>query len=131
MTASDRRCASGGGNQVDLLKPVLAEMRERGASRASTRAWIGLNCVERGGEIRVMRINDDSPADVAGLQAGDRIMRIDGAAVGGLSNLYQSLWAGGAPERAVTLEILREGRPQTIVVQTVDRAKTLRRAEGV
>lgn len=116
---------------VDLLKPILAEMRERGSSRASTRAWMGLNCMERGGEVRVMRVNDDSPADVAGLQAGDRIMRIDGAAVGDLAALYHALWAGGAPERAVTLEILREGRPQTIVVQTVDRAKTLRRAEGV
>jgi len=116
---------------VDLLKPILAEMRERGSSRASARAWMGLNCMERGGEVRVMRVNDDSPADVAGLQAGDRIMRIDGAAVGDLAALYHALWAGGAPERAVTLEILREGRPQTIVVQTVDRAKTLRRAEGV
>jgi len=116
---------------VDLLKPILTELRERGASHASTRAWMGLNCVERGGEVRVMKVNDDSPADVAGLQPGDRIMRIDGAAVGGLAQLYRSLWAGGTPERAVTLEILRDGRPQSIVVQTVDRAKTLRRAEGV
>ena len=116
---------------VDLLKPILGELRERGASRASTRAWLGLNCAERGGEVRVMRVNDDSPADVAGLQQGDRILRIDGAAVMGLAQLYQTLWAGGAPERAVTLEILREGRPQTVIVQTVDRAKTLRRAEGV
>ncbi|MBK9134195.1 MAG: serine protease [Betaproteobacteria bacterium] len=116
---------------VDLLRPILAELRERGASNASTRAWMGLNCVERDGEVRVMRVTADSPADVAGLQSGDRIMRIDGAAVGGLAQLYQSLWAGGAPERAVRLEILREGKPQDIVVQTVDRAKTLRRAEGV
>jgi serine protease Do len=126
--------ARGPGNMfvpVDLLRPILTELRERGASSASTRAWIGMNCVERGGEVRVVRVNDDSPADVAGLQAGDRIMRIDGAAVGGLAQLYMRLWSGGAPERAVTLEILREGRPQTLVVQTVDRAKTLRRAEGV
>ena len=116
---------------VDLLKPILAELRERGASRASTRAWIGLNCAEQGGEVRVLRVNDDSPADVAGLQQGDRIMRIDGTAVRGLAQLYHSLWSGGAPERAVMLEILREGRPQNIVVQTVDRAKTLRRSEGV
>jgi S1-C subfamily serine protease len=117
---------------VDLLKPVLTEMRERGASRASTRAWIGMNCVENtSGEVRVMRVNDDSPADVAGLQAGDRITRIDGNRVAALADLYQALWSGGAPERAVTLEILREGRPQTVVVQTVDRAKTLRRSEGV
>ncbi len=126
--------ARGPGNMfvpVDLLKPILTELRERGASRASTRAWIGLNCVERAGEVRVLRVNDDSPADVAGLQPGDRILRLDGAAVAGLAQLYKTLWAGGAPERAVTLEILREGRPQTVTVQTVDRAKTLRRAEGV
>jgi len=116
---------------VDLLKPILAELRERGASRASTRAWMGLNCVERDGEVRVMRVNDDSPADVAGLQPGDRIMRIDGKPVGGLAQLYHALWSGGLPERAVTLEILRDGRPRDVVVQTVDRAKTLRRAEGV
>lgn len=116
---------------VDLLKPIFTELRERGASKASTRAWIGLNCVERGGEVRVMRVNDDSPADVAGLLAGDRITHIDGSRVGALADLYQALWSGGVPERKVTLEILREGRPQTIVVQTVDRAKTLRRSEGV
>ncbi|MFO1287942.1 MAG: S1C family serine protease [Rubrivivax sp.] len=115
---------------VDLLKPILTELRERGASRASTRAWIGLNCVERAGEVRIVRVTDDSPADVAGLEPGDRILRIDGAAVAGLSQLYHALWDGGAPERAVTLEIMRQGRPQTVVVQTVDRAKTLRRAEG-
>ena len=116
---------------VDLLKPILAEMRERGASRASTRAWMGVNCVERDGEVRVMRVSDDSPADVAGLAAGDRILRIDGVAVSALATLYKTLWSGGVPERAVTLEIMREGRPRNVIVQTVDRAKTLRRAEGV
>ena len=116
---------------IDLLKPVLAELRERGSSRASTRAWLGLNCVEIEGQVRVLRVNVDSPADVAGLQVGDRVARIDGTAVATLAQLWKALWAGGAPERAVTLEILREGRPQTLVVQTVDRAKTLRRAEGI
>jgi S1-C subfamily serine protease len=116
---------------IDLLKPVLAEMRALGASRASTRAWLGLNCVETAGAVRVLRVTDDSPADVAGLQPGDRIMRIDNVAVRSLAQLWQALWAGGAPERAVTLEIMREGRPQTMVVQSVDRAKTLRRAEGI
>ena len=116
---------------IDLLKPVLAELRERGSSRASTRAWLGLNCVEIDGQVRVLRVNDDSPADVAGLQVGDRVARIDGTEVTSLSQLWKALWAGGAPERAVTLEILRDGRPQTLVVQSVDRAKTLRRAEGI
>jgi hypothetical protein len=37
---------------VDLLKPILAERRASGASRASIRPWLGLNCVEFGGHVR-------------------------------------------------------------------------------
>jgi serine protease Do len=116
---------------VDLLTPILGELRARGASRASTRAWLGINCVEHDGEVRVVRVNDDSPADVAGLQAGDRILRIDGVAVTDVGALWKQLWAGGAPERAVALEIQRDGQVQRLVVQSVDRAKTLARPRGV
>jgi S1-C subfamily serine protease len=116
---------------VDLLAPILGELRTRGASRASQRAWLGINCVDDAGEVRIVRVNDDSPADVAGLLAGDRILRIDGVRVGEVSQLWKQLWAGGAPERAVTLEIRREGQAQTLTVQSVDRAKTLARPRGV
>jgi serine protease Do len=116
---------------VDLLKPVLAELRERGASRASTRAWLGLNCVEFDGEVRVLRVSDESPAEAAGVRAGDRIVRIDGAAVADLAQLWKALWAGGAPERRVQLDIERGGRMQTLSVQAVDRTQVLRRARGI
>ena len=116
---------------VDLLKPILAEMRAQGASRASARAWIGVNCIEQSGEIRVLRVADDSPADVAGLQPGDRIVRIDGSDVARLDELWKRLWSGSAAEREVRLEILRDGERQELSVQSVDRAKTLRRAQGI
>ena len=87
--------------------------------------------MERAGQVRVMRVNDDSPADVAGVQPGDRIVRIDGTEVGALDTLWRSLWSGGAPEREVTLEIRRGDETRTLKVQTVDRMKTLRRAQGI
>ncbi len=116
---------------VDLLTPILDELRSHGSSAASQRAWLGLNCVEQAGSLRVVRVSDDSPADVAGLQPGDRILRIDGTEVRALASLWQALWAGGAPEREVTLEIERDQRPQTLKVFSVDRMKTLSRAEGI
>jgi serine protease Do len=116
---------------VDLLTPVLAEMRARGASRASERAWVGLQCAETGSGLRVLRVNPDSPADVAGVEAGDTIERIDGTAVVTLEAFYKTLWAGGPPERDVTLSVLRAGQPVELTVRTVDRMKTFRRSQGL
>lgn len=118
---------------IDLLSPVLDELRRNGTTAASRRAWIGINCVEDDGELRIVRVNDDSPADVAGLQEDDRILRIDGKQVTALDQLWLTLWRGGAPEREVTLEIQRKGKTEseTVKVYSVDRAKTLRRSQGV
>lgn len=116
---------------VDLLTPILAELRSHGFSAASRRAWLGMNCAEQNGRVRVLRVSDDSPADVAGLEAGDRILRIDGTEVRALDQLWKTLWAGGAPEREIRLEIERENAVQTLTVFSVDRMKTLKRAEGI
>jgi S1-C subfamily serine protease len=83
---------------VDLLKPILAELRERGMSSSSRRAWLGLNCVEYQGAIRVMRVSEGSPAEDAGIAPGDRIVAIDGVAVKDLASFYKALWQR-EPER--------------------------------
>ena len=116
---------------VDLVTPILAELRTRGFSAASRRAWLGMNCAVQDGRIRVLRVSDDSPADVAGLAAGDGILRIDGTEVRALDQLWKTLWAGGAPEREISLEIERDNVVQTLKVFSVDRMKTLKRAEGI
>ncbi|MBL8353231.1 MAG: serine protease [Delftia acidovorans] len=116
---------------IDLLTPILAELRGRGYGAASRRAWLGMNCSAQDGRIRVIRVSEDSPADVAGLQQGDRILRIDGIPVDALDKLWKTLWSGGAAEREVTLEIERDDAVQTLKLYSVDRMKTLRRAEGI
>jgi S1-C subfamily serine protease len=116
---------------IDLLPPILPELQARGSSAQSRRAWIGLNCVETEVGVRVVRVNGDSPAEIAGVEAGDRIVRIDGTDVTALDVLWKALWAGGAPEREVTLEIERGGERQTLKLQAVDRMKTLRSAQGI
>ena len=132
---------------VNLLPAAPADLHLRGFGTPVQRAWLGLNCIEQGGQLRVLRVSDDSPADLAGLEAGDRILRIDGVAVQTLAALWQTLWLGGVAEREVLLEIER-GQPsqtqshtqthtqtqtqtQTLKVYSVDRMKTLRRPEGI
>ena len=116
---------------IDLLVPILAELRAQGSSRLSQRAWMGVNCVEAEGSVRVVRVNSDSPAEVAGIEPGDRIVRIDGIEVKAVAALWQALWSGGAPEREVTLDIVRGGVAQTLKLQSVDRMKTLKSAQGI
>ncbi len=116
---------------IDLLAPILPELRTLGHSRLSQRAWMGVNCVEAEGTVRVVRVNSDSPAEVAGLEPGDRIVRIDGTDVKALAVLWKTLWAGGVPEREITLDIERRGQAQTLKLQSVDRMKTLKSAQGI
>ena len=105
---------------LDLLPSILPELLARGRSSGSDRAWMGVNCVEEEGRVRIVRVTEDSPADVAGLEAGDLILRLDGQPVAALDGLWR-----------VQLEIERGGQPRTLTVHTVERAATLRRAEGV
>jgi len=116
---------------VDLLAKILPELRERGAARSSTRAWLGLNCVELDGAVRVVRITRDSPAEAADLRPGDTIARIDGMPVKSLEAFYKALWRGTPPEREIALEVQRGELRKTVKVQSMDRMKTLRRARGI
>jgi serine protease Do len=116
---------------VDLLHPILDELRRHGSSAASRRAWLGLNCVEQGGRVRVVRVNGESPAEAAGLQPGDSIVTIDGTRVNTLDTLWKALWNGGQPERDVVLEIRRGNESRRMTLHSVDRMTTLRKAKGI
>jgi serine protease Do len=116
---------------VDLLRPILAELRRDGSSRQSHRPWLGVHCVEQAGELRVIRVNPDSPAEAAGLRPGDRILRIDGAEVRALQPFYAALWRDGTAQRELTLDIRRGDETSSLKLRSTDRMQTLRQANGV
>ncbi len=115
---------------IDLLKPILDELLAQGRSAQSKRAWMGVNCIELAGEVRVLRVSRAGPAEAAGLKPGDQIVRIDGQTVDSLQTLWHRLWGGGAPERDVALDILRDGRSLRVPLHTVDRQSAIKQPEG-
>lgn len=112
---------------IDLLKPVLAEMIETGRQKAGRRPWIGVNTVEDGGRVRVVRVTSEGPAERAGLKPGDLILSVAGTAVGTLPEFYGRLWAAGAPGEEVRLTVLQGTQVREIAVQSMDRLDFLRR----
>ena len=116
---------------IDLLKPILGELRTRGSSRSSTRAWLGVNCVEIGGAVHVVRLAADSPSEAAGVQRGDVIVAVDGVRVTDLTSFYEALWRGDRPDRDVVLDIRRGEETLQTTVHAIDRMRTLSRPKGV
>jgi S1-C subfamily serine protease len=115
---------------IDLLKPILGELRAHGASAGSRRPWLGVNCVEYEGRVWVLRLVSAGPAEASGLRPGDQISAIDGIDVSDLKSLYRTLWKGD-PGREVVLDIVRAGAAQRLTVHTRDRHEMLRRPRGV
>jgi serine protease Do len=116
---------------VDALKPILAELRERGSTAQSRRAWLGVNSVERNERIVVARVTRGSPADAAGITVGDEITAIDGNAVRTLEALYKALWANPQTDREVVLTVRQGDITKTVRVRTTDRMQTLKKPSGI
>lgn len=116
---------------IDLLRPILDELRTEGRSASSRRPWLGVSASEADGQVRVMRVNREGPAAEAGLRPGDRIESVDGQPVKTLEQLYKALWRQGPAPRTVTLDVRRSGQVQSVTVQAVDRQSVLRRSRGI
>ncbi|MDB5859433.1 MAG: serine protease-like protein [Ramlibacter sp.] len=116
---------------IDLLKPILAEMQATGSTRVSRRPWLGISSTEQGGRLQVLRVSQDSPAQVAGLAAGDVVLAIDGAPVSTLEAFYKKLWAHANPDDEIQLTVLQGAEIRQLTLRAVDRMSTMRRPAGI
>ena len=112
---------------VDLLKPVLDEMVRTGGQKAARRPWLGVNSLEEDGRVKVMHVNEESPADKAGVMPGDIILSVDGESVDTLEKFYEKLWRPGAkPGNEVHLTLLHGVGLKEVTVRSIDRRDFMR-----
>ena len=116
---------------VDLLRPILAEMQQSGMSQKSRRPWLGVTSSDQGGRVQVLRVTRDSPAQVAGLSAGDVVMAVDGVPVATLEAFYKKVWDRSSPDAEITLTVRQEGEEKSIVLQAEDRMLTLKKPASI
>ena len=116
---------------VDLLRPILAEMQQSGMSQKSRRPWLGVTSSDQGGRIQVLRVSQDSPAQLAGLSAGDVVMAVDGVPVATLETFYKKVWDRASPDAEITLTVRQGDEVKSIVLQAEDRMLTLKKPESI
>jgi len=111
---------------IDLLPPILDDLLRFGKVTTPPRPWLGMYTAETEGQLLVMGLADEGPADEAGVEIGDRIVEVDGEPVSELVDMFRRIWAMGPAGVQVPLTLWRDGQTLTVGVATIDRNTILK-----
>jgi S1-C subfamily serine protease len=111
---------------IDLLKPILEDLRKFGRVNKPMRPWLGVYSTEIEDKIVVVGIAPKGPAARAELKTGDVILAVKGEKVATLAQFYRAFWALGNAGVEVPLTLYREGVTFDVRVNSSDRAKFLK-----
>ncbi len=111
---------------IDLLKPVLDDLRKFGRVNKPVRPWLGMYSTEIENKLVVVGIAAKGPAARAELRTGDVILGVNGDKVSNQGSFYRKLWALGPAGVDVPLTLYREGDTFDVTVKSSDRAKFLK-----
>ena len=111
---------------IDLLKPILDDLRKFGRVNKPVRPWLGVYSTEVEDKVVVVGIAPKGPAARAELKTGDVILAVKGQRISTLGELYRAVWALGHAGVEVPLTLYREGLTFDVRVNSSDRAKFLK-----
>jgi S1-C subfamily serine protease len=106
---------------IDVLKPILSDLKRSGSSKLPPRPWLGVRTQELYGRLIVERVTSGSPSEKAGIKTGDIILAVNKQDVHGMADFYRKVWALGKAGVDVPLRILQGILIQEIVVHSTDR----------
>jgi S1-C subfamily serine protease len=116
---------------IDLLDPIIDELVRTGSQHDSKRPWLGVNSLEEDGRIKVMQVNEESPAANAGIEAGDIILSVDGEKVTSLDRFYEKVWTSGPAGVDVAMTLLHGVDMRQVTVRSIDREQYMRHKAGI
>ena len=112
---------------IDLLPPILDDLQTLGRANRPPRPWLGLMATEMKGNLVVINLIDDGPAEQAGVQAGDVILAVNDHEVEDLAPFYRLVWALGPAGTEIPLTVLRHGETLDIVITSASRYDYLKK----
>jgi S1-C subfamily serine protease len=111
---------------IDLLKPILDDLRRTGRAMRPERPWLGFYVTEVDDELAIAGLAQGGPADRAGLQVGDQIVAVAGRKVRDLAALFRAIWSIGAAGVDVPLGISRGNETFEVRITSMDRNRLLK-----
>lgn len=111
---------------IDLINPVLGDLRKFGRVNKPVRPWLGLYSTEIEHKIVIVGIALKGPAARAELKTGDVVLAVAGENVTTLASFYRRVWALGNSGVEVPLTLYREGVTFEVRVNSSDRQKFLK-----
>jgi S1-C subfamily serine protease len=110
---------------IDLLHPILSDLKTAGRARKAPRPWLGINAEEAHGRIFITKVTSGGPAEEAGLKPGDLILSVKGKTVDGLADFYRKIWEVGNAGVDIPLGLLRGIQIREITIRSADRHQFL------
>ena len=111
---------------IDLLKPILEDMKMYGRPNRPARPWLGFLVQDIGDHLVVASVYDGCPADRAGVEVGDLVVEVAGEPIDGLAELFRSVWDIGPAGSEIPLTIVRDGESRPVVLESIDRDARLK-----
>jgi S1-C subfamily serine protease len=111
---------------IDLLKPVLDDLRKFGRVNKPSRPWLGMFSTEIDNRVVVVGIAGKGPAARAEIKTGDVILAVNGDKITSQTGFYRKLWSLGPAGVDVPLTVYHEGVTFDVVLSSIDRAKLLK-----
>jgi len=111
---------------IDLLKPVLDDLRKFGRVNKPARPWLGMYSTEIDNRVVVIGISAKGPAARAELKAGDVILALNGEKISSQISFYRKLWSLGPAGVDVPLTVYHDGVTFDVVLTSTDRARLLK-----
>lgn len=111
---------------IDLLKPIYEDMVSYGMPNRPSRPWLGLYGTEVENRLVVAGLSDGGPAEDAGAQVGDVIVKVDGRPVANLADFLRQVWSVGPAGSLVPLTVARDGELVELTVESIARRDLLK-----
>jgi len=111
---------------IDLLKPILGDLRTVGRPNRKPRPWLGLYATEVNNKVTIAGVTERGPAQRADLRPGDVVLAVGGAEINDLAGFFRRIWSLGEAGVKVPIALMRDGETTQINVASADRERFLK-----